>query len=327
MPLSLYPVLFLLVATTASQQPERSVAKTKPQPTTTRVGKEAKLIPLDESQARTFHTVTAHPSVPALIEFPEPFAGAPSCGDCVDGSSPPEVLADSSALFLFDLFPEEQYLSIKPIQLPKSEGGSIPDEAYLTTLTVRLKSKLTITVRVQYAPAAKADARIVFTLPHREAESQFVREETKKQRDELEASFAERVNQGVSRGLQRTLLEPHGCTEMRRRDRSDDVILEVRELCRFGPRGYIRFTLENRHNLLYRLGEVQVLAGTGKDAVPVDALTPLVEGDVREMPFRNSIHAVVGFEMPPSASAFSYELVVTEDGGKNRRVALSGLGI
>lgn len=289
--------------------------------------KEARVIPLDETQARTFHTIITHPSIPAILEFPEPFLGSPSCGDCVDGSSPPDVLRTADALFLFDLFPAEQYISIKPAQFSKRDGGRVPDENFLTTLTVRLQSKVTLTLRIQYGTVEQADARVVFTLPNRGAETQYVKDQVAKARAQLEASYADRVSEGVKRELVRTFLEPHSCVSSNRRERNDNIVVEVQELCRFGARGLIRFTVENRHKAPFRVGDVQVMVGRGKIAVAADNVFPLFEGNAEEVAFRATVSAVVAFDLPEGTKDSSFELHLTESDGKGRKVVVSELGL
>lgn len=286
--------------------------------------KQARIIELDEKVARVFHTVTAHPSVPAIIEFPEPLEGTPSCGDCVSGNSPPEVLQSTQALFLIDVFPQDQYISMKPIQFPVSEGGAIPDDAFLTTVTVRLKSKLTITLRVQFAKVDDADARVVFTLPGRSSESAFVRDQVEGQRKELEATFAARVEEATVQEFLRAIAEPHECLSKDARARHDNVVVEVKEMCRFGRAVYFRVEVENRGRALVQLGELAIKRNLSGSMVPVES--PVTYAPMREVAFQKKATAVVGFRLEEGEEpAAAYELVLTEDGGKGRAVSIANL--
>jgi hypothetical protein len=308
--------------TEAPPRPESLGAGT---PTSPAAKKEARVIPLDETQARTFHTIIVHPSIPAILEFPEPFLGAPSCGDCVDGSTPPDVLKGADALFLFDLFSAEQYISIKPAQYSKRDGGRVPDENFLTTLTVRLQSKVTLTLRIQYGTMDTADARVVFTLPNRGAETQFVKDQIAKAKAQLEATYADRVSEGVKREFVRAFLEPHSCAPSTRRERNENIVVEVQEICRFGSRGFIRFTIENRHKIPFLIGELQVALGRGQAAVPAENVFHLFASDAREVAFRVTVAGVVGFDVPERTGDTSYELQVAESDGKGRKVVVSEL--
>lgn len=285
--------------------------------------KEARLIPLDETQARVFHTVYTHPSVPAIIEFPEPWVGTPSCGDCVDLAAPPETLKSSDALFAVQLFPDQQYILIKPAQFSKKDGGRVADADFLTTLTVKLQSKLTVTLRIQYGTLDQADPRVVFTLPNRGKESQYVREQIAKAKSDLEAQDAERISSGVRDEFLRAFLQPHECTSLNRHERNNDVVVEVNELCRFGDHVVARFTVENRHRGVFEVGDVVVSAGDGKDAQQVDGAAFRMEGDAREVPWKTVRAGVVGFDSADKVA--SYELTISEDGGKGRKVRVTGL--
>ena len=304
-------ILALLVASPRAQSPEDAPKK------------EARVIPLDETQARVFHTVYTNPSIPAVIEFPEPFVGTPSCGDCVDLSSSPEVLKSSDALFAVQLYRDQQYIFIKPAQYSKKDGGRVPDEDFLTTLTVRLQSKVTITLRIQYGSLDQADARVVFTLPNRGKETAFVQEQIAKEKAELQAADAERVSTGVRDEFLRAFLQPHQCVSLSRHDRNDDIVVEVNELCRFGEHVLMRFTVENRLRTDFNLGDVTVSEGQGKDTHPVESAAFRMEGDAHEVPWQTVRAGVVGFEA--SARAGTYALTISEDGGKGRKVQVQGL--
>jgi len=313
-------VLGLYVAATASApEPSKQTGRNVVATTKTRGKREARVIPLDEKQARAFHTLYTHPSIPAILEFPEPFLGTPTCGDCVDGSTPPETLANSDALFVVDLFPTEQYISIKPAQYSRRDGGRVPDEHFITTLTVRLASKLTITVKVQYGTVDNADARVTFTLPNRAKESQFVQEQVAKARADLEADFARRVNVGIRQSFMQGLAEQHECVKADNRARKDDVVVEVRELCRFGSSVYIRFEVENRSRNSLVLGDVQVGARSGKQVIPFEGAEQYLPQ--REVEFQKSVVGVVSFSLDDlEQSAKQFQLVIAEQGGRNREV-------
>jgi hypothetical protein len=285
--------------------------------------KEARVIPLDETQARVFHDVYTHPSVPAVIEFPEPWVGTPSCGDCVDLSGPPEALKNSDALFAVQLYPEQQYILIKPAQFSKAEGGRVDVKDFLTTLTVKLQSKLTVTLRIQYGTLEQADPRVVFTLPNRGKESQYVHEQIAKAKAELQADEAERISAGVRDEFLRSFIQPHQCAELSRHERNDDIVVEVNELCRFGEHVLVRFTVENRHRTDFNVGDVSVESGEGKDAERVEGAAFRMEGDAREVPWKTVRAGVVGFES--SDKVANYELTISEDGGKGRKVRITGL--
>lgn len=286
--------------------------------------KEAREIPLDETQARVFHTVYTHPSVPAVIEFPEPWVGTPSCGDCVDLAASAEVLKSTDALFGVQLFPDQQYILIKPAQFSKRDGGRVPDADFLTTLTVKLKSKLTVTLRIQYGTLDQADPRVVFTLPNRGKESQYVQEQIAKARSELEAQEAERITSGVRDEFLRAFLQPHECVTESRRERNDNIVVLVEELCHFGRRVVIRFSVENRGASPFNVGSVDVLQGRGSEATPVESVGYQFESAGLQIPWDVLRSGVVTFDETEDSSQ-PFTLSVHENGGRGRTVSVAAI--
>jgi hypothetical protein len=308
MPLSM---LLLLAAAPAANAPADAPRK------------EARVIALDESQSRVFHTVYTHPSIPAVIEFPEPWVGTPSCGDCVDLGGPPQALKDADALFGVQLFPDQQYILIKPAQFSKKDGGRVADADFLTTLTVKLQSKLTVTLRIQYGSLDQADARVVFTLPDRAKESQYVQEQLAKAKADLQAQEAERISSGVREEFLRAFIQPHECIASNRRERDDDVVVEVQELCHFGKKVVVRFSVENRGAGVFNVGDLEVLAGSGKGEAPQENVAFRFEGDAAQVPWNVTRAGVVTFEQVGSPGPFT--LNVHESGGRGRKVSVAAL--
>jgi hypothetical protein len=280
---------------------------------------EVKEIPLDEKRARAVYRIRTAISIPAVVEFPEAFAAAPACGDCADASKP----GASSALFALQA--ESNYLVIKPRLYPgaQADGTFIPATDFVTTVTVRLAS-LTLTLQVELTEDKRlADARVRFTLPNRAAESQYISDSITKAKSALEADFATRVEAAASERLLRDFLEPHECRSASARKRAEDMVLEVKELCRFGRHLYVRFALENRGRALFVLDSVG--AGVG-DGASYTALETRHLSTLPEVPFQQQAEGVVAFQLDDASDARAFELRVTEKGGRNRTVALQGFG-
>jgi hypothetical protein len=307
------PILLLLLASAPASNARADAPK-----------KEARVIALDETQARVFHTVVTNPSIPAVIEFPEPWVGTPSCGDCVDLSGPQEVLKNSDALFGVQLFPDQQYILIKPAQFSRKDGGRVPDADFLTTLTVKLQSKLTVTIRIQYGSIEQADARVVFTLPNRDKETAFVREQIAKAKTELEAQQAEMVAHGVRDEFLRAFLQPHECVNASRRERNDDIVVAVQELCQFGRRVVVHFTVENRGTAPFNLGDIEVLQGSGNQTAPEENVAFRLDSDDQQIPWNMKRAGVLTFEQPDD-SGHPFTLNVHENGGRARVVNLAAV--
>jgi hypothetical protein len=296
--------------------------------------KDVRQIPIDEKRANKVYRISTSPGYPAIVEFPEAFAAAPACGDCTDaailraakpGAPPPKI----DGLFLIDVFQEQHYFTIKPAKYPglQPDGTNIPVDEFVTTVNVRLVSQLTITVEVSLVEdRGKADARVVFTLPQRAGESSYVQQEIAKMKAQLEQQYAAKVEEGLGRAFIRMLAAPHQCAAIDARTRHEDLVLQVFELCRFGSRLYVQFRLENRGRVPFEIGEVMGKKSTGKLYAPIEqAAPPLLVADRIE--FQKVASGVAAFELADGEDKVrSFELTVTEAGGRSRDITLSGFG-
>lgn len=279
---------------------------------------EVKEIELDEKRARAIYQLRTAISIPVVVEFPEPLTGAPACGDCADALKP----GASSALFALQVDPTGNYLVIKPRLYPgiQPDGSTILASDFVTTVTVRMQS-LTITLRVELTEDKRqADPRVRFVLPNRSTESKFVTESIAKYKAGLDTDFAAKVEGAASEALLRHFLEPHECRSVNSRQRADDIVLELRELCRYGRRLYVRFVVENRGRSLFVIGELA--AGVGKDKTfePIEARSLTM---LPEVAFQQASEGVVSFEVE-DPTAHSFELRAVERGGRTRTVSIQG---
>lgn len=100
------------------------------------------------------------------------------------------------------------------------------------------------------------------------------------------------------------------------------MVLEVKELCRFGKRVYVRFALENRGRSLFAMGELTAGVGDGKTYTPTEVRSLV---SLQEVPFQQTAEGVLSFE-PEDPSAHSFEVRFTEKGGRNRIIELQNFG-
>lgn len=281
---------------------------------------EVKEIELDEKRARAVYRIRTAISIPAVVEFPEAFVAIPACGDCADANKP----GQSSALFALQAETGGSILLVKPRLYPgpQGDGSTIPASDFVTTITVRMTS-LTVTLQVELTEDKKqADPRVRFVLPNRSTESKFVSDSVAKAKAQLEADFASRVEAAAADFHLRAFLEPHECRSASARQREADVVLELKELCRFGKRLYLRFALENRGRSLFVVGDVGAGIGDGKAFSAAEARSLL---SLPELAFQQTAEGVVAFDVD-DPSARSFELRLTEKGGRSRSVALQGFG-
>jgi hypothetical protein len=270
-------------------------------------------IPLSDKQAARVHIVRTAPSYPATIEFPEPFLAQPACGDCGE-----------RGLFKLDAFADARYLTIKPRLFagPQSDGTTIAIQDFLTVLTVRLQS-YTLTIQVEYTDdPSRADPRVVFTLPDRGNETAYVKAELAKERQRLEQDMASRIDKGVTSALLTLLSEPHSCSTLSARARKDDLVVEANELCVFGRRYFVRFSIENRGRTPVDIGELRLRAGASRTA-----LAEAQDLDRHLASERLDVHrstvALIGFRLDEGLPLPRlFELAVHERGGLSRTVVL-----
>ena len=320
-------LLALLLASAALAVPRDDARPAEAQsPEAPTVDRPVRQIPIDESRANKVYRVRTAPGLPAILEFPEGFSSPPSCGDCADGGASPAALQASSALFVIQTFASDHYIAIKPLRFSREDGGDgPPTEEFLTTVTVRLVSKLTITLQVEYSSRDKADARLAFTLPNRGEETEYVRQQVAKARAELEASYASRISAATTRVLLLTLLDAPKCSSVGRFVRTGDTRLDVTQMCRVGDKVFVRFTVENRGRTPLALGTVRLERMDGKDSRPIPDTQFRLSKD--ELEFRDEVKGVIGYELPEGeAAAMSYSLHLQEKRGDSREVVVRDFG-
>lgn len=321
--------LLLALALTAAPKAAPKPAPTKPAagvaaPAQLEQAGEVREIELDEKRARAVYRVRTAISIPAVVEFPEAFAAPPVCGDCAFLKGDQVV---GSGLFALSVSDSGHYLTIKPALFPgpQPDGTTIPAGDFVTTVTVRLSS-FTLTLQVELVEDKhQATPSVRFIVPGRPAESRYVTEAVAKAKAELDASFASRVEAAAAQHLLRSLLEPHECRASSLRQRTEDVVVEMAELCRFGHRVYLRFTVENRGRALFAVGDTTVSSTPdGQTFTPVEPLETLFAQP--EVTFQQQTGGVVSFDLPAEEGVrTTLELKLAEKGGRGRVIALRGI--
>jgi hypothetical protein len=295
-------------------QADAGVSLLPPAGSTLEQAGEVKEIELDERRTKAVYRVRTATSLQAVIELPEPIEAA-SCGDCATADKP-----DAPTLFTWQYDKGGVHLAIAPRVYPglQPDGSTLPASDIVTSVTVRMQS-LTLTLQVELTEDRKlADLRVRFVLPNRSTESKFVTDAIAKAKGEMEAAFASRVEQAAADQLLRSFLEPHECRSNTARAREADMVLELKELCRFGRRIYVRFVLENRGRSLFIVNEVTTGIGDGKAFTSVESRSLL---SIPEVAFQQLTEGIVSFDVD-DPTAHSFELRLNEKGGRTRAVTL-----
>ncbi len=257
---------------------------------------------LDEKAAGKVHPIRTARNVLTTVEFPEDLLGRPACGDCETDQGP-----EGDALYRMAVSAQGRYLTLRP----NASGRRPKDGDTSTTILVRLEHA-TLTLFVDQGERARADTRVVFTNPNRTSDTEFLRVE----RARIEAEAGAKVEAGFRARMLRAMAEPHGCVRKGERRRSEDLVLEVSEMCYFGNDVFLSFSLENRGRTPLEVGSVVVSRGTSSES---DLSGHTVEGD------NPSIGTVSVHLNDGEAVKGPYELTIHEKGGKERVISVSRL--
>ena len=263
-------------------------------------------IVLDESTVRGAIEIRTARDFLTTVEFPADVLGT-TCPGCTDWKGP-----DGDALFRVEPVSKGRYLAITPTT---GEGRrSRPGEEAVTSMLVRLEHATLVLRLERVEKKSAADTRVVLLYPNRTAESEYVRAEKAK----LEAESAARIEAEVSERFVRAFREPHHCSRKGARARSDDIVLEVTELCYFGPQVILSFTIENRGRAPIEVGSVAVNRGT------VESKQGYLSDTTIE--FQKVSTGVMALRLPDADSrAGPFELTVSEKTGKHRVVSVRGV--
>jgi hypothetical protein len=229
--------------------------------------KQIRHIDIDQKKVNEVHQIFLAVGQAAKIDFPEPFARAPVCGNC-----------GPEALFLFQAAGNDSFVLKPRLSLGKQlDGSEINATDYQTQLYVTLESKISLTLQVSIvAERERADTNVVFRLPGRAAETAYVQRQMEKFKATLEAGFAARVALETTREMMRGFAGPHECTPSQARTREGDVVLEIKEVCRLGARGFVRFAVENRDDSPFAMGDVELSGVSSEGAeVPLEEDPPI----------------------------------------------------
>lgn len=230
-------VLIIVIASALNARAAKPAQRSAEPPTAARDGGPAlRSIALDSKRAKAVYKINAAPGLATVIELPEPWTLKPTCGDCVFGDAKPE-----GQLWRLDVFPDTRSLSIKPLRLP---GADLPASAFVTNIDVVLDGGLAITLFVELSLPEHADARVEFTLPDADKGATKL---TKRERD-LEARFEERSKTLANEMMLNAAMAGTTCKDFwGRPNRSKNVVVRLKQLCRNGVLTYVTFEVENRH--------------------------------------------------------------------------------
>jgi hypothetical protein len=277
--------------------------------------KEIQQVVLDARHVNRVHIVKVAPRYPVTVEFDEPYEEPIRCGDCNGKDS----------LFRLDAFPEQHSFTIKVIKNvgPQSNGSTLVIDDFVTNVGVRLESGKTISLQVEgVADARQATERVQFASPGGGVEAAHLKEQLDAEREKLESEFASRVEQSATHAFVRAIAEPHECRSTSARTRRDDILLELKEVCRFFGRVFVRLEIENRGRSSFAVGDVRVRASANGEPQLVQMLGQNLLTRPR-LDFQQTSTVVVTLKDDAAAALTRFEATVSESGGTGREVTTS----
>lgn len=280
-------------------------------------------IVLDEEGLMKPHLVEVAPAAPLEVDFPEAFK-AVNCGSCLpDGASPDK----DPSTYRLDKSPDKKSFAIKMI---KRVGQSFAGYDYSwndfrTQINVTLKTDQVLHLRVEgVEDALDATPGVVVKLPGQDLLASYIQEQVAQAKQKLEAEYAERVKSGARATFERGLRETHGCEAPDKSVRHDDLICEVKEVCRFAGEIFLRFDLSNRGQAAFSIDDVRVKAKGGGEWAPM----PLSEKpnlSQRQVEFDATSHGIAVIPDDKQAPLKRFELSIAEASGREIRCAQVGL--
>ncbi len=274
-------------------------------------------VQLDPQSGVHKETVRGAPFQLTALVLPETFSLA-TCGNCTteQGERPEN--------WFMQLAPQEAMIYLKPTRLPDK---SHPPASFNTTLHVTLASGYRITVTLQLAELngpVPPDAEVSFTLP----ESAKLRGRLAEEGEKLEQDFKDRLERESMNRFLDALIGQVRCESVNPRPhRSDRLYVRVRQICT--ARGetetiWVNFEVKNRGNGIAHLGNAQLQESGGEGTVDTSRQAFRYESEaLRYNEMTRGIALVTVPEGQPKPAA--WELVLEEEGGKNRTVVASDL--
>lgn len=185
---------------------------------------------------QTFDIYVA-PNVGTTIQFPEDWIGTIFCGNCM---WPKDTF--KSQLFKIDDSPKTNQIAVSAIQIP-GQNGAPPAAGYITSLTVTLRSGITITALLHIAMPDSSHARVIFQMPGQDTAKAILGEESQKR----EAEFHARVKESAAQKTMEFLSTGVRCKDFKGTPyRNDGLVVRLKQLCRASTAAWISFEVQNR---------------------------------------------------------------------------------
>ncbi|TQF13441.1 hypothetical protein FJV41_23925 [Myxococcus llanfairpwllgwyngyllgogerychwyrndrobwllllantysiliogogogochensis] len=265
------------------------------------------------------YRVQVAPGGAVHLLFPAGLAGEPHCTDtCIEEST--STAAKGGRFRFRSVGTPGVGTVVVGWSGPPTERAS----ALLSVAVVGRSQPLSIELRL--ARAEDGDTQVSFT----PADAVPADVQVEKRVAELRAAdaneFAKRLRDASARALHEQVLQTHQCSRVGARERKADAIFEVEEICHFGRKHFLTFSLTNRGSATLFPGTVLVTLGSGAAAMPVDYLSlPYFSKEGAEesgLLHKESVRGVVSFEVDDEEKARRFEVRWNEVRGANRQLVV-----
>ena len=262
-------------------------------------------------------TVRGAPFQITALVLPETFTNV-FCGNCT------EEQGEQAANWYMHGSKEEATVYLKPTRLP---DAAHPPASFNTTMHITLVSGYRITVTIGLADLngpLPPDAEVAFTMP----ESAKLRGRLAEEGEKLEQDFKERLErESMNRFLDALIGQVHCESTNSKPHRDERLYVRVGQICT--ARGesetiWVTFEVKNRANGITHLGSAQLQENGGEGSIDTSRQAFRYESDsLRYNETTRGIALVTVPEGQPKPAA--WELVLEEEGGKNRTVVAGDL--
>ena len=261
----------------------------------------AREIVLDARAARGTIPIRTARNQLTVVEFPGNIV-LMRCRACATDDKQPEA----DALFQVEKL-GDAVLAITPAP---SEGKRVRS-AVATTLFVQLEQTTLMLSLHRVESESAADPRVILTYPKASRSNQAAAQHATPEKPTQDA-----ITKASRDHFLDAFLEPHQCSHKSARARHDDIVLRVTEVCQFGQRLLISFSLENRGRAPFEVASVAIGAGTSHDG----------RLEHRIIAFEEMARGVEYLDLSADRNTDGpHRLTVSEKGGRQRVVTVDGI--
>lgn len=177
------------------------------------------------------------PNVGTTIQFPEDWTGSVFCGSCL---YPGQTFTNQ--LFKLELSDKTNQMAVSATQIPGLNGAP-PAPGYITSLTVTMRTGITITILLHIALPENSQARVIFQMPNQDISNSILGHE----RQEREAEFTKRVKDSAADRVMAFVSSGVRCREFSGAPyRDQGFVVRLRQICKASSAAWLTFDVQNR---------------------------------------------------------------------------------